>query len=204
MVLPLICCALGIVQSVPGEVGSSSSYPTKQLCVYLWHLDYIRFCKRKLFLSYKTFQTLYRSYYPSDRISTRGVQSSYLLSASIDQYWKLNYLSVILEIDFLNIEQIIKFVYFLADSSNYGCSQTFPVNPEDIICLFFFFLRFLFIHDERHRHKEKQAPWGEPDEGLQPRTLGITPWAKDRCSIPEPPRCPRIWSLNGSNSKLGS
>ena len=35
---------------------------------------------------------------------------------------------------------------------------------------FFFFLRFyLFIHE---RDREKQAPCGEPNAGLNPRTLG--------------------------------
>ena len=51
----------------------------------------------------------------------------------------------------------------------------------------FFFLRFyLFIHErhgerQRHRHRDKQAPHGEPDVGLNPRTPG---------SRLEPPRCP--------------
>ena len=41
-----------------------------------------------------------------------------------------------------------------------------------------FFLRFyLFIH-EGHREREKQAPCGEPDAGLDPRTLGSWPEPK--------------------------
>ena len=46
----------------------------------------------------------------------------------------------------------------------------------------FFFLRFyVFIHErhrerekQRHRQEEKQAPCGEPDVGLDPRSLGHT------------------------------
>ena len=49
---------------------------------------------------------------------------------------------------------------------------------------FFFFLRFcLFIHErrrerQRHTQREKQAPCGKPDVGLDPRTLGSRPEPK--------------------------
>ena len=40
---------------------------------------------------------------------------------------------------------------------------------------------------QRHRQREKQAPCGEPDVGLNPR---ITTWGEGRHSSTEPPRCP--------------
>ena len=40
---------------------------------------------------------------------------------------------------------------------------------------------------QRHRQEEKQAPWGEPDVGLDGRTPEIMPWAKDRYLITEHP-----------------
>ena len=39
---------------------------------------------------------------------------------------------------------------------------------------------------ERHRQRKKQSPCGEPNVGLNPRTLE---------SCPEPPRCPGMWEL---------
>ena len=45
----------------------------------------------------------------------------------------------------------------------------------------FFFLRFicLFIHErQRHRQREKQVPYREPDVGLNLRTLGLQPEPK--------------------------
>ena len=58
--------------------------------------------------------------------------------------------------------------------------------------LFVCFKILLFIH-ERHRDAEIQAEGEagscqEPDAGLDPRTLGITPWAEGRCSTAEPPK----------------
>ena len=48
-----------------------------------------------------------------------------------------------------------------------------------------FFKIYLFIYDrhrererQRHRQKEKQSPCGEPDVGLDPRTLGSHPEPK--------------------------
>ena len=46
---------------------------------------------------------------------------------------------------------------------------------------FFFFLKdfiYLFVRDtqsQRHRQREKQAPTGELDAGLDPRTMGSRP-----------------------------
>ena len=45
------------------------------------------------------------------------------------------------------------------------------------------FLRFLFIHErrrerQRHRQKERWAPHGEPEAGLNPRTPGSCPEPK--------------------------
>ena len=39
----------------------------------------------------------------------------------------------------------------------------------------------LFIHErQRHRQRVKQAPWEEPNAGLNPRTLGSQPeWKAD-------------------------
>ena len=65
-----------------------------------------------------------------------------------------------------------------------------------------FFLRiYLFIH-ERYRERgrdidkrEKQVPQGEPDVGLETRTLGSRAWAKGRCSTTEPPRRPSFYYI---------
>ena len=45
---------------------------------------------------------------------------------------------------------------------------------------------------QRYRQREKQAPRREPDRGLGPRTLGVMPWARGRCSAAEPPRRPNF------------
>ena len=44
---------------------------------------------------------------------------------------------------------------------------------------------------QRHRQREKQAPGGEPDVGLDPGTPGSCPEPKARFLIAEPPRCPQ-------------
>ena len=65
---------------------------------------------------------------------------------------------------------------------------------------FFFFLRFyLFIHErrkerQRHRQREKQAPCGEPDAGLHPRTPG---------SHPEPKADTQPLSHPGASKEVG-
>ena len=43
---------------------------------------------------------------------------------------------------------------------------------------------------QRHKQREKQASCGEPDVGLNPRTLGSRPEPKDICLTTEPPRHP--------------
>ena len=46
---------------------------------------------------------------------------------------------------------------------------------------------------QRHRQREKQAPCGKPDVGLDPRNPGSRPEPKaDRGSNAEPPRCPKM------------
>ena len=51
---------------------------------------------------------------------------------------------------------------------------------------------------QRHRQREKQAPCGEPDVGLHPRTRGS--WLELKAdaqplSSPPAPRCPSEWFL---------
>ena len=53
------------------------------------------------------------------------------------------------------------------------------------VCMYLFIYKrfYLFIHEthrerQRHRQREKQAPCGEPDVGLDPRTLGSQPEPK--------------------------
>ena len=65
--------------------------------------------------------------------------------------------------------------------------------------LIFFKRLYLFIHErhierKRHRQREKQAPSGEPDMGLDPRTTGSRPEPK----ADEPPRHPAL-DLKGCN-----
>ena len=57
------------------------------------------------------------------------------------------------------------------------------MNSVNYTSFFFFFFRFYFIHKrhtetDRDRQREKQAPYGEPDVGLHPRTLGSRPEPK--------------------------
>ena len=42
----------------------------------------------------------------------------------------------------------------------------------------------------RDKQREKQAPCGEPDAGLDPRTLGSQPEPKPDNSTTKPPKCP--------------
>ena len=58
----------------------------------------------------------------------------------------------------------------------------------------------LFIYEtqrekQRHRPREKQAPRREPDEGLDPWTPGVMPWAQGRRSTAEPSRHPNLREL---------
>ena len=63
-------------------------------------------------------------------------------------------------------------------------SQELECFSSYVSQILFFFLRFyLFIHERhrerwRHRQREKQAPYGEPDVGLNPRTPGSWPEPK--------------------------
>ena len=63
-----------------------------------------------------------------------------------------------------------------------------------LITLFFFFLRFyLFMKDterQRHKQREKQAPYGEPDAGLDPGTMGSHPLPKTGTQPPSHPGIP--------------
>ena len=57
------------------------------------------------------------------------------------------------------------------------------MSPSRSVKSFPFFVRFyLFIHErrreQRHRQREKQAPCGEPDVGLDPSTLRPQPEPK--------------------------
>ena len=61
-----------------------------------------------------------------------------------------------------------------------------------------FFLRFLFIHErhterQRHRRREKQAPCREPEERLDPGTLGSRPGPKADAQLLNPPGAPSKW-----------
>ena len=54
-------------------------------------------------------------------------------------------------------------------------------NQEAHVAIFIY--KILFIHERhtekvRHRQKERQVPCGEPDVGLDPRTLGSHPELK--------------------------
>ena len=67
----------------------------------------------------------------------------------------------------------------------------------------FFFFKILFIYlserERAHKQGERQAegeagslPSKEPNEGLDPRTLGSRPKPKADAQLTEPPRCPSI------------
>ena len=43
---------------------------------------------------------------------------------------------------------------------------------------------------QRHRQREKQASHGEPDAGLNPKTLGSQPEPKADAQTTEPPGAP--------------
>ena len=66
-----------------------------------------------------------------------------------------------------------------------------------------FFYKILFIYSwqtqierQSQSQREKQAPYKEPDVGLDPRTLGSRPEPKaDRRTTTEPPRCPKRENL---------
>ena len=84
-----------------------------------------------------------------------------------------------------------------------------PIQP----CFFFFFsvlffFRSLFIHErhtEAETQRERQAPCGEPDAGLNLRTPGSQPEPK---ADTQPPRCPKppgfyLWVLGTAGENIG-
>ena len=62
----------------------------------------------------------------------------------------------------------------------------------------FFFGFYLFIHErERHRQREKQAPYKEPNVGLDPGTPGSHPGPKAGAKqLSHPGTPPRAAGLN--------
>ena len=67
---------------------------------------------------------------------------------------------------------------------------------------FYLFLKILFIYSwethrkrQRHRQREKQAPCGEPDVGLDPRTLGSCPEPKADAQPLSHPGVPHYYFL---------
>ena len=62
--------------------------------------------------------------------------------------------------------------------------------------ILFYFLRYLFIHEgHRHRRSEQQAPHGEPDAGLHPRTLGSQPEPKADAQPLSHPGAPIMYNI---------
>ena len=59
----------------------------------------------------------------------------------------------------------------------------------------FIFLKIVFMREterQRHRQREKQTPWGEPDVELDPRTLGSQPESKADTQPLSHPRTPTL------------
>ena len=59
-----------------------------------------------------------------------------------------------------------------------GNKLTFNRHRYHIFCLVFFLRFYLLMRNtqrQKHREREKQAPWKEPDVGLNPRTPGSCP-----------------------------
>ena len=80
--------------------------------------------------------------------------------------------------------------------------------PEMIRAEFWFFFKILFTHErrrrerQRHRQREEQAPYREPDVGLDSRTPGSCPGMKVGTTPQSHPGIPRI--LNFHNITLMS
>ena len=58
-----------------------------------------------------------------------------------------------------------------------------------------FFFKILFIHSQetqRHRQREKKAPGGEPNVGLDPRTPGSRPGPKADAQLLSHPGVPDL------------
>ena len=73
-----------------------------------------------------------------------------------------------------------------------------------------FFKIYLFIHErqtrerQRYRQREKQAPCGESDVGLNPRTLGSHPELKADARPLSHPRAPEVEHSNSKEMVEGS
>ena len=67
------------------------------------------------------------------------------------------------------------------------CSTIFK---KYFICLF---MRDAEREGQRHRPREKQAPCGKPDVGLDPRTLGSHPEPKVDAQPLSHPGIPKLW-----------
>ena len=86
-----------------------------------------------------------------------------------------------------------------------SCSQ-YTMTPKPKIFTLWLLKKnvYLFIH-ERHRERqrlrqtEKQAPCGESDEELDPRTPGSRPEPKADAQPLSHPRCPHSLTLNRDN-----
>ena len=66
--------------------------------------------------------------------------------------------------------------------------------------VFFFFNIYLFIRNtervrQRHRQREKQPPWGEPNVGLDPRTPGSRPELRADAQLLSHPGTPTILKM---------
>ena len=53
------------------------------------------------------------------------------------------------------------------------------------------------IERQRHRQREKQAPWGDPDAGLDPRTPGSQPEPKADTQPLSDPGAPSLRGFQG-------
>ena len=88
-------------------------------------------------------------------------------------------------------------VLLLRQSSVVVTKTMWPTGPKVFTYFYIVKKMYLFIH-ERRRQREKQAPCGEPDEGLDPGTLGSRPELKadaQPLSPPGPlgPETPSVW-----------
>ena len=53
-----------------------------------------------------------------------------------------------------------------------------PLKEDFFLKIFYLFMRDTHKERQRHRQREKQAPFREPDVGLDPRTPGSRPELK--------------------------
>ena len=81
-----------------------------------------------------------------------------------------------------------------------GITTTNIIVLGHIRCSGIFLKKILFIH-ERHSQKEKQAPQGEPNSGLDPRTSGSRPEPKadaQPLSHPGIPDVQEFYTISGT------